>query len=243
MPDIQQKNITELRPYPANAKKHPEKQIRQIADSIEAFGFNQPIVADKTGTIIVGHGRYEAAKLLGLTEVPVITLDIDEEKARAYRLADNKLNESDWDFDLVIAELKELSLPLLDLTGFSRDLLLNNDENDDVVPGAPAVARSNPGDLYILGGKHRVICADSTKEETYAKLMGDAKADMVFTDPPYNVNYKGQGKNTKRHIENDHMEAGAFDEFLADFFKASAEVVKQGGGVVYIPFELHPGSI
>lgn len=101
-------DIELIKPYDKNAKKHPKKQIQQVANSIREFGFNQPIVVDKNNEIIVGHGRLEAAKLLGLKEVPVITVDLTEEQAKAYRLADNKLNESEWDMGLVIEELKGL---------------------------------------------------------------------------------------------------------------------------------------
>ena len=231
---IIEKAIDTIIPYDKNAKKHPKKQIGQIADSIKAFGFAQPIVVDKKGVIIVGHGRYEAAKKLDMAVVPVLELDLTEEEAKSYRLADNKLNESDWEMDLVIEELKGLSLPMLDLTGFSRDLIIETDDRDDIVPGAPAVPRSKMGDVYKLG-KHRLICGDSTKRETYDKLLAldgfsHGKADMVFTDPPYNVNYKGQGKNTKRGIENDHMDANVFDAFLVNFFQSAVDYVKAGGG-------------
>ena len=113
--------IDAIRPYEKNAKKHPKKQVEQVANSIREFGFNQPIVVDKDGVIIVGHGRYEAAKYLGYEEVPVLEVDLDEERAKAYRLADNKLNESPWDMDLVVEELKELSIPMLELTGFTLE--------------------------------------------------------------------------------------------------------------------------
>jgi hypothetical protein len=131
---IEQRPLTSIQPYGKNAKKHPSKQINQIADSIREFGFNQPIVVDKAGVIIVGHGRYAAAHLVGMDEVPVLEIDIDDEKAKAYRLADNKLNESEWDMELVISELKTLSLPTVDLTGFERRLVLKTNINDDDVP-------------------------------------------------------------------------------------------------------------
>lgn len=117
---MQQREINTITPYPKNAKKHPEKQIEQIARSIQEFGFNQPIVVDTNGVIIVGHGRYAAACKLGLDLVPVHVVDLPKEKADAYRLADNKLNESDWDMDLVIEELREIEAKGLDisLTGF-----------------------------------------------------------------------------------------------------------------------------
>ena len=176
--------LTDIKPYPKNAKQHPKKQVGQIAASIKEFGFNQPIVVDKNNVIIVGHGRYEAAKLLGLTDVPVVQVDLTEEQAKAYRLADNKLNESEWDMNLVIEELKELSQPMLDLTGFDSDLIIEPDEKDDQVPDVPETPKSKLGDIYQLGA-HRVMCGDSTKAEDVEKLMDGKKADMVFTDPPY----------------------------------------------------------
>lgn len=180
-------DISVIQPYPKNAKKHPKKQIQQVANSIKEFGFNQPIVIDKDNVVIVGHGRLEAAKLLGLKDVPVIQVDLTEERAKAYRLADNKLNESEWDMDLVIEELKGLSEEMLDLTGFDKDLIIEPEENDDEVPEVPEEPQSKLGDLYELGN-HRVLCGDSTKIEDVERLMDGKKADMVFTDPPY-----GQG--------------------------------------------------
>lgn len=118
--NVQLRPIAEVKPYHQNAKKHPDKQVKQLAASITEFGFNQPLVADKDGVLIVGHGRLQAARYLGLTEVPVITLDIDEEKARAYRIADNKLAESAWDKDMLYTELSDLTTELLNLTGFTE---------------------------------------------------------------------------------------------------------------------------
>ena len=141
--------LTDIKPYPKNAKKHDKKQIKQVAESIKEFGFNQPLVVNKDGVLVVGHGRLEAAKLLGLTEIPAITVNLTEEQANAYRLADNKLNESDWDIKLVIEELKGLSLEMLDLTGFDRDLIIESDEKDDELP-EEVPERSKLGDLYEL---------------------------------------------------------------------------------------------
>src|ERR1035437_126777 len=185
-----------IKPYPANAKKHTTKQIKQVANSIAMFGFNQPLVLDKDNGIIVGHGRLEAAKLLGLNDVPTITVDLTDEQAKAYRLSDNKLNESEWDMSLVIEELKLLSAPMLELTGFDKDLLIEPDAMDDVIPeGVPA--RSKLGDLYELG-QHRVLCGDSTQPEAVLRLMDGKKADMVFTAPPYGVKYDGGHATDKR---------------------------------------------
>ena len=181
--------IEQIRPYDKNAKKHPKKQVDQVAASIREFGFNQPIVIDKQGVIIVGHGRFEAAKLLGMTDVPVMEVDLTEDQAKAYRLADNKLNESEWDMKLAVDELKELSEEMQILTGFDLDLLIEPDEKDDEIPeNVPPVAQL--GDLYQLG-QHRVLCGDSTKIEDVERLMDGKKADLVHTDPPYGVSYDG----------------------------------------------------
>ena len=214
--------------------KHPTKQIEQIIASIKEFGFNQPLVVDKNDVLVVGHGRYLAAQALELKTVPVLKLDVTEEQAKAYRLADNKLNESNWDMQLVIQELRELSIPMLDLTGFGRDLVLNNDHKDDQVPATPNVPISKLGDFYEFGN-HKIICGDSTNSDVYKKLLGwnenrKMKADMVFTDPPYNVDYHGDGKQTQEGIQGDKMAEAAFDVFLSKFFGGSVEFVKSGAG-------------
>ncbi len=210
--------ISLIKPYEKNAKKHPKKQIEQVANSIREFGFNQPIVVDKNNVVIVGHGRLQAAKLLELDDVPVITVDLTEEKAKAYRLADNKLNESDWDMNLVIEELRELSPDMIELSGFNEDLLVTQDEKDDVIP-ENVPAQTKLGDLYELG-QHRVMCGDSTNEKDVDKLMEGKKADLIFTDPPYNVDYTGM-QNSKQWegIANDAMSDVEFKEFLIKVFK------------------------
>lgn len=221
----------QIKPYSKNAKKHPKKQIEQVANSIKEFGMNQPIVVDKDGVIIVGHGRYEALKHLGWEVKPewIKVVDLTEEQANAYRLADNKLNESDWDMNLVIEELKGLSNEMLDLTGFEKDLIIEPDEKDDEVPETPEEPKSKLGDLYELGG-HRLLCGDSTKIEDLERLMNGNKADMVFTDPPYNVNYSGSGKNTQDGILNDKMSDEAFDIFLVEAFNRIKENIKGSAG-------------
>lgn len=189
-------NIT---PYSKNAKKHPKKQIEQVAASIKEFGMNQPIVVDKDGVIIVGHGRFEALKHLGweVKDEYIKVIDIPKSKANAYRLADNKLNESDWDMELVMDELKTLADDEIELTGFEKDLIIEPEEKDDEVPETPEEPRSVLGDLYELGG-HRVLCGDSTSIDEVEKLMDGKKADMVFTDPPYGIDYQDtKGKHDK----------------------------------------------
>lgn len=224
---IENLSLSEIKPYEKNSKKHPKEQIQKIADSISAFGFNQPIVVDKENIIIVGHGRYWAAKKLDLKNVPVLKIDIPEEKAKAYRLADNKLNESEWDMDLVIDELKGLSDELVNLTGFSLDLKIENNEKDDEIPEIPEEPKSKRGEIYKLG-KHRVMCGDSTKPEDVEKLMNGKKADMVFTDPPYNVDYRGMqnSRRWKNGIENDALTDSEFQDFLEKVFENYSEVTK-----------------
>lgn len=221
---IQDRLISEIKSYPQNAKEHTATQVKQIANSIKAFGFNQPIVVDKEGVIIVGHGRYFAAQSLNIGTVPVLEIDIDEEKAKSYRLADNKLNESSWKMDIVIDELKTISLEMLDLTGFDRDLIIESDAKDDDIPNLPIEPKSKLGDIYLLGD-HRVMCGDSTKQEDVDKLMKGKKADMAFTDPPYGVDYTGKTKESLK-IEND-KELKTFPQALK-FMKVI------DGGAVYI---------
>lgn len=190
-----------IKPYSKNAKKHPAKQLEQIANSIKSFGCLQPIVISNDGVIIAGHGRYQAmTKILGWTEereaskalkgeqfIPYILAEnLTEEEVKAYRLADNKLNESDWDMDLAIEELKGLDIEMQKLTGFDMDLLIEPSEKDDEVPDVPEEPKSVLGDIYELGN-HRLMCGDSTKIEDVEKLMNGQKADMVFTDPPYGI--------------------------------------------------------
>ncbi len=225
----------QITPYAKNAKKHPKKQIEQVANSIKEFGMHQNVVVDSNGVIIVGHGRYEAMKHLGWDDskiwAHVTVADITEEQANAYRLADNKLNESEWDMNLVIEELKGLSEPMLELTGFDKDLIIEPDEADDVVPDVPEEPQSKLGDLYELGN-HRVLCGDSTKIEDVERLMDGKLADVVVTDPPYNTGMGGknttfdydwskQKKNEKArlsHMFDDNFTDEEWATFLHDFF-------------------------
>lgn len=217
MNDVVQTPIDQLIPYEKNAKLHPKKQVAQIAASIKEFGFNQPIVVDKDNKVIVGHGRLAAARLLGLETVPVVTVNLTDEQAKSYRLADNKLNESDWDMNLVIEELKSLSGPMVELTGFDTDLIIEPDEKDDEIPSIPEEPQSKLGDLYILGN-HRVLCGDSTNLSDVEILMNENKADIVFTDPPYNVAYIGKTKD-KLTIQNDAKTPESFRSFCEAFIK------------------------
>jgi DNA modification methylase len=196
---------TSLTSAPQNARKHTRAQVRAIARSIEAFGFNAPILTDRNRQIVAGHGRFEAAKLLGLAQVPVIFLDhLTETQAKAYRLADNKLTDrSSWDDAKVAAQLKELSELVLDFDieaiGFELpelDVLIQSLDDPDVVDNAdefdaatgPAV--SLPGDLWVLG-LHQLYCGNALDSASYIALMNGEKAAAIFTDPPYNVKIDG----------------------------------------------------
>ena len=225
----------EVKPYAKNSKKHPDSQLKLIAYSLKEFGWRQPIVVDKDGTIIVGHGRWMAYQKYpdSIAEPRIeVAENLTPAQVKAYRLADNKTNESDWDMDLAIEELKELDSVGVDITllGFDNDLLLEGSEKDDVIP-EEAPTRANLGDLWQLG-EHRVLCGDATKMEDVGRLMGDKKVDLLLTDPPYNVAYVGKTKDALT-IENDAMSDSSFRKFLKDAFTAAFAYVKPGG-VYYI---------
>lgn len=225
----------EIRPYSKNAKKHPDEQLKQIALSLQEYGWRQPIVVDKDGEIIVGHGRWMAyQKYPDSIKEPwvVVADDLTPEQVRGYRLMDNKSNESPWDMDLVLEELKDLdslNFPI-ELTGFDSDLLIYPEEKDDIVP-TDAPTRAQLGDIWALGA-HRVMCGDATKEEDVGRLMGGAKADMYLTDPPYNVSYVGKTKDALT-IENDEKSDEDFLDFLSKAFD-NADTHMKAGAVFYI---------
>lgn len=226
---IIQTKIGDIKPYTNNAKQHPEGQVLLISESIKRFGFVNPIVVDKANIIIAGHGRYLGAQKLGLQEVPVVRVeDLSEEEVNALRLADNQLNAmSGNDMQMVIEELKTLPDDLIELTGFDKDLLVEDGEHDDDVPDTPEEPLSKIGDVYQLG-KHTLMCGDSTSIEHLKQLMNGVEADMVFTDPPYNVNIEGKGENTSNKILNDNMSDQEFDTFLDAVFKRFKENSKVG---------------
>ena len=181
----------ELKPYAMNAKQHPPEQVERIANSIKRFGWQQPIVIDRDNVVVIGHGRLFAAKKLMLDSVPVVRADnLSEEEINALRLADNKTNESEWDFSKLEEELAALSIAGIDMTQFGfADLEAKIDapEVQEVeTPEALEEPKAKRGEIYQLGN-HRLMCGDSTNREDVAALMGGHKADMVFTDPPYNI--------------------------------------------------------
>jgi DNA modification methylase len=212
---IELRRIDELKPSPRNPRTHSAKQIRQIADSIKAFGFNNPLLIDSDDNVIAGHGRRLAAKQLGMETVPTIRLDgLSKEKVRALLVADNRLAElAGWDEDLLAAELLELSKLELDfeleVLGFETpeiDFMIGaatkGDEADpaDEMPviDSNAMAVSILGDFWALG-PHRLLCGDALDASAYVRLLGDQQARVVFTDPPYNVPIDGHVSGLGRH--------------------------------------------
>lgn len=230
---IVNKPTAELKPYDKNAKKHDKKQIANVAESIKQFGFVQPCVLDKDNNVIIGHCRLEAAKKLHLDEVPcVMADDLTDEQVKKLRLLDNKLNESDWDIDLIAEEIADI-----DFDGFDVDWELPEDEEAEIIEDeAPEVdEEAEPitklGDIWQLG-RHRLMCGDSTDKQCVEALMGGQKADLFITDPPYNVNYEGKTKD-KLKIQNDKMSNDNFRQFLVDAFQCADDVMK-AGAVFYI---------
>lgn len=240
--------IDKLLPYARNARQHSDEQIAQIAASIAEFGFVNPILTGTDGVLVAGHGRLAAARKLGLSTVPVVVLDhLTPTQRRALVLADNRLAElSTWDNDLLRIELEALQDDGfdLDLTGFDADALADllageepeheGQTEDDAVPEMPEDPVSKPGDVWRLG-PHRLVCGDATTAETYVQLFPHGeRADMVFTDPPYNVNYANSARDKlrgkHRPILNDALGAG-FHGFLYD---ALSLLVAHTRGAIYV---------
>lgn len=215
-----------LRPYDKNAKEHPARQVEQIANSIREFGFRQPIVVDGNGLVIAGHGRLLAAKELGMERVPCVRADdLTETQVRALRLADNKTNESAWIQPLLDEELAALAGEI-DMGMFGFDLGGDEVVEDGYDKPAPEEPRAKAGDLWLLG-RHRLLCGDATVGEDVRKLTEGKLADMLLTDPPYNVDYTG-GTKDQLKIENDNMPDDKFRAFLAASFMNARAVMKPG---------------
>jgi DNA modification methylase len=242
--------IEALRPYERNARTHSKKQIHQIAASIQEFGFNNPVIIDDLDTIIAGHGRVEAARLLGRTEVPTIRIDhLTPNQIRAYILADNKIAQNaGWDEEILKIELQHLTtveLPFdVEITGFPTA------EIDLVIDGQSKKSKENPadrlpeegdneltitrrGDLWLLGD-HKVLCGDTRDPASFARQMEEERARLVFSDPPYNVKIDGHvcGLGPVKHEEfacaSGEMNEEEFVAFLATAFRNQAEVSLNG---------------
>ena len=237
MMNIVYKRVDEIIPYEKNPRIN-DAAVDAVAQSIKEFGFRVPIVLDKNNVIITGHTRLRSAKSIGLTEVPcIIAENLTPEQVQAYRIADNKTGEiAEWNYDLLPIELRDLQEKDFDLSllGFDTDeldRLLNGSSEEnvvaegetdaDAVPDIPEDPVSQPGVIYQLG-KHRLMCGDSTRAEDVARLMNSGKADLVFTDPPYGVSYRGvnnPGGRLWEVIENDDLRGEKLSEFLLAAFK------------------------
>jgi DNA modification methylase len=239
--------VEKLIPYARNARTHSAEQVAQVAASIAEFGWTNPILAGADGIIIAGHARLLAARKLGMTEVPVIVLDhLTESQRRALVLADNRLAlNAGWDEEMLRVEMAALDEDgfNLEVAGFTdeeiADLLRDPEEahadntDDDAVPETPENAVTVPGDIWLLGD-HRLLCGDSTQMEAVEKVLAGGLADMVFCDPPYNVNYgaamKDRLRGKKRKIANDNL-GQDFEQFLRGACVNMLAVTK---GAVYI---------
>lgn len=247
---IEQRPLDTLKCNPRNARTHSKRQIKAIAESVKAFGFTNPVLVDDDGVILAGHGRFEAARLLGLAAVPTIKItNLNEAQKRAYVLADNKLAErAGWDREILALELGELSLLLpevglsVDLTGFEVteiDVLMSEMEEekaasrDDEIVAVARTAVSRLGDVWILG-RHRLVCGDARDPAVLTCLLGDERADMVFTDPPYNVPIEGHvmGNGRVKHPEfamaSGEMSSPEFTGFLRQVLDAAKSVSRDG---------------
>lgn len=222
-------SIDQIKPYENNPRNNDDA-VDAVANSIKEFGWQQPIVVDNGGVIIAGHTRYKAAKQLKLKEVPIVVADnLTEEQVNAYRLADNKSGElATWDDDELQEELdKILDIDMTDF-GFDLETELEDDEviDDDYEEEVPEEPKSKLGQVYQLG-RHRLMCGDSTNPEDVKKLMNGVQADLLITDPPYNVNYEGK-QDSKMTIKNDHQEAENFYKFLLAAFTNAKDNMKAG---------------
>lgn len=243
---IKSYEISSLKPYQNNPRTHSRRQIRQIADSIEAFGFTNPVLIDKDRGVIAGHGRLEAAKALGMSKVPTIMLEhMTEAQKRAYIIADNRLAErAGWDKEILAIEFSNLieldSTFDLTLTGFEMgeiDVLLQEKDPDtdaaDAIPDVSGDPITKLGNVWVLGD-HFVVCGNALEPNSYKELMQGAKADMVFTDPPYNVRIQGHvsGLGKSRHEEfamaSGEMTESQFVEFLKTSFENLIQFSKDG---------------
>jgi DNA modification methylase len=242
--------IDNLLPYARNARTHSPEQVAQIAASIVEFGWTSPILAGSDGIIIAGHARLLAARKLGMTEVPVIVLDgLSEIQRRALVLADNRLAlNAGWDEAMLRVELESLKEDGfdLDLVGFTdeevEELLRDPEEphdgltDEDAVPEVPEAPISVAGDLWRLG-PHVLLLGDATNEADVARLMNGAAADLVFTDPPYNVDYEGYTQEQLK-IQGDHMTPEQYCKFLATTFGSYRRIMKPGASM----YVCHPSS-
>lgn len=224
--------LTKLKPYPKNAKKHPAEQVKIVAESIQQFGWAQPIVVDEDYEILIGHGRLKAAQLLKLKTAPCLILrGLTDEQKRKLRLIDNKSNESEWDYELLAEELPELDFS--DFPEIDWGIEQTDEFTDIIEDEAPEVnEESEPitklGDVWALG-EHRLVCGDSTKQEDVDKLMGGEKADMILSDPPYGMHldtdFSGAIGSLGSLGRKGHTRGNKYDKVIGDNDDFSPELI------------------
>jgi site-specific DNA-methyltransferase (adenine-specific) len=228
--EIVNKNIEEIKMYENNPRNN-DGAVEYVANSIKEFGFKVPIVLDKNNIIVAGHTRYKAAKLLNITEIPcIIADDLSDEQVKAFRLIDNKAAElASWDIDLLNLELENIKDIDMELFDFQISNILDNVVDDEYEVELPEDPKTKNGNIYKLGN-HYLMCGDSTNAEDVKKLMNNQLADLIVTDPPYNVNYEGKTDNNLK-IMNDNMENNQFYSFLESAFINLYESIKDGGSI------------
>jgi site-specific DNA-methyltransferase (adenine-specific) len=228
--EIVNKNIEEIKMYENNPRNN-DGAVEYVANSIKEFGFKVPIVLDKNNIIVAGHTRYKAAKLLNITEIPcIIADDLSDEQVKAFRLIDNKAAElSSWDIDLLNLELENIKDIDMELFDFQISNILDNVVDDEYEVELPEDPKTKNGNIYKLGN-HYLMCGDSTNAEDVKKLMNNQLADLIVTDPPYNVNYEGKTDNNLK-IMNDNMEDNQFYSFLESAFINLYDSIKAGGSI------------
>lgn len=236
--ELQLVPLDKLVPYQNNARTHSPEQINKLRSSLREFGFINPVIIDRDYGIIAGHGRAIAAREEGIKEVPCVFADhLTEAQKKAYIIADNRMAlDAGWDEELLRIEIEELQGMDFDslLTGFDEKELSKlfddgkeaKDDDFDVDAELQKPTFSKAGDVWTLG-RHRLVCGDSTKPETYEVLMDGRKANLVVTDPPYNVDYKG----TAGKIKNDNMASEKFFDFLFDAFSCMEKVMADDASI------------
>ncbi len=228
--EIVNKSIEEIKMYENNPRNN-DGAVEYVANSIKEFGFKVPIVLDKNNIIVAGHTRYKAAKLLNITEIPcIIADDLSDEQVKAFRLIDNKAAElASWDIDLLNLELENIKDIDMELFDFQISNILDNVVDDEYEVELPEDPKTKTGNIYKLGN-HYLMCGDSTNAEDVKKLMNNQLADLIVTDPPYNVNYEGKTDNNLK-IMNDNMEDNQFYSFLESAFINLYDSIKAGGSI------------
>ena len=254
--NIAELKIDEIKEYENNPRINDDA-VNAVAESIKQFGFKVPIVVDGDNTIVAGHTRYKAAHRLGLSTVPcIVASDLTPEQIKAFRLADNKTADiAEWNNEKLLAEIKDLLNTEIDMSSFGFDMDYFNfeieSETELIQDVPPEVDFENEpktkiGDVYILGN-HRLICGDCTKSEIISRLFGDKQADLILTDPPYNMAYQGSGGTSaevrkKSRIKNDNMSDEDFEKFLTAVYKSIESVMKNGATFYIFYKELGVGT-